>query len=47
MTQPIALDTEAHLVRFPLRQGSRTAKIVLEAVANEVIFGVMGVTLRQ
>jgi len=45
LTQPVALDTEAHLVPFPLRQESPLTQLDIEAVANDVIFGVMGVSL--
>jgi len=45
LTQPVALDTEAHLVAFPLKQGVRLAAVRVEAMANDVIFGVMGATV--
>jgi len=41
MTKPISVDTEAHLVPFELRQGIELRSVEIEAVANDVIFGVM------
>ena len=46
-TQPVALDTEAHLVAFPLKPESTLASIKAEAIANEVIFGVMGASIAK
>ncbi len=45
MTQPVAVDTEAHLVPFELRPGVRVASVRIEAIANDVVFGVMGATI--
>jgi hypothetical protein len=45
LTQPIALDTEAHLVGLPLRTGAVLEGVGLEAIANDCLFGVMGATL--
>jgi hypothetical protein len=45
MTRPIAVDTEAQLIGFPLRSGATLQEIVIEAVANDVIFGLMGATV--
>ena len=45
LTQPIALDTEAHLVPFELRTDSTLASVSVEAIANDIIFGVMGATI--
>ena len=45
LTKPIAVDTEAHLVRIPLRQGVELRDLTLEAVANDVIFGLMGASV--
>jgi hypothetical protein len=42
LTQPINVDTEAHLVAFDLRPGAALKSVRIEAVANDVIFGVMG-----
>ena len=45
LTKPVALDTEAHLARFPLRTDVTLASVTVEAIANDVIFGVMGATI--
>ncbi|MDX9972223.1 MAG: DUF4450 domain-containing protein [FCB group bacterium] len=45
MTQPIELDTEAQLVALLLRPGAELAGVEFEAIANDVIFGVMGATV--
>jgi hypothetical protein len=45
MPQPIAVDTEAHLIGIPLRSGVTLQDLVVEAVANDVIFGLMGATV--
>lgn len=45
LTQPIALDTEAHLVALPLRAGIELARVEWEAIANDCIFGLMGATI--
>ncbi|MBX7258172.1 MAG: DUF4450 domain-containing protein [Candidatus Hydrogenedentes bacterium] len=45
MTQPIALDTEAHLVAFSLRPDVALASVTFKAVANDIAFGVMGATV--
>jgi len=45
MTNPIAVDTEAHLLRFELKPGVRLACIECEAIANDTAFGVMGATI--
>lgn len=44
LTKPINVDTEAHLVGFPVKDGSRLESVRIEAVANDVIFGLMGAT---
>jgi hypothetical protein len=44
-TKPIAVDTEAHLVAFDLKAGSLLRDFRMEAVANDVIFGLMGATI--
>jgi hypothetical protein len=36
------VDTEAHLVRFPLLSGKTLLSVQVEAIANDIIFGVMG-----
>ena len=45
LTQPIVVDTEAHLVKIPLRQGVDLRVLTFEAVANDVIFGLMGASI--
>lgn len=45
LTRPIAVDTEAHLVKIPLRPGVELRQITVEAVANDVIFGLMGASI--
>ena len=45
LTQPVALDTEAHLVALPLRSGATLEGVRLEAIANDCLFGVMGATV--
>lgn len=45
LPEPVALDTEAHLVSFPLREDVTLTSVKIEAIANDVIFGVMGATL--
>ena len=45
LTRPIPVDTEAHLVKLPLRAAVPVRTLVIEAVANDVIFGLMGVSI--
>jgi hypothetical protein len=45
LTQPIAVDTEAHLLKIALRPGQALRTITLQAVANDVIFGLMGASI--
>jgi hypothetical protein len=45
LTQPVALDTEAHLVALPLRSGAELEGVRLEAIANDCLFGIMGATV--
>jgi len=45
LTQPVALDTEAHLLALPLRAGVELNRVELEAIANDCIFGIMGATI--
>jgi hypothetical protein len=45
LTVPVAVDTEAHLVAFDLKQGAVLQSVRLEAVANDIVFGVMGATI--
>ncbi len=45
LTVPVVVDTEAHLVAFDLKPGAVLQSVRLEAVANDMIFGVMGATI--
>lgn len=45
MTQPVAVDTEAHLVAIPMREGEELKEVNIAAVANDVVFGVMGASV--
>ena len=45
LTRPVEVDTEAHLVRIPLRPGAELATLTLEAFANDVIYGLMGASI--
>lgn len=45
LTKPIAVDTEAHLIKLPLRQRAKLRAFTLEAVANDAIFGLMGASI--
>ena len=45
LTKPIAIDTEAHLVQFELKPDIPLEFIELEAIANDVAFGIMGATI--
>ena len=45
LTQPINVDTEAHLVGFDLKPGVSLKSVRVEAVANDVIFGIMGASV--
>ena len=41
LTDPIEVDTEAHLVRLPLQADTQLSQLTIEAIANDVIFGLM------
>ncbi|MBE6568814.1 MAG: DUF4450 domain-containing protein [Ruminococcaceae bacterium] len=45
LTKPIPTDTEAHILRFRLREGVKVTRMEMRAVANDVIFALMGITL--
>jgi hypothetical protein len=45
LSRPISVDTEAHLVKIPLRQGVDLRSLSIEAVANDAIFGLMGASV--
>lgn len=45
LTQPVALDTEAQLLRVNLRSDVELRSLTIEAYANDVVFGVMGASV--
>jgi hypothetical protein len=45
LTRPVAVDTEAHLVALELKPGAVLREVQMEAVANDIIFGLMGATI--
>jgi len=45
LRRPVAVDTEAHLLRVPLRPGLALEALWFETVANDAIFGLMGVSV--
>ena len=45
MTRPVAVDTEAPLVALELKPGAVLREVQMEAVANDIIFGLMGATI--
>ena len=45
LTKPVEVDTEAHLLGFDLKKGTVLEKVGFEAIANDVIFGIMGATI--
>ena len=45
LRQPIAVDSEAHLWKTPLRPGKELSGLSVEAAANDVIFGLMGASI--
>ncbi|MBU4199453.1 MAG: DUF4450 domain-containing protein [Verrucomicrobia bacterium] len=47
MTQPVEVDTEAHLVAFNLPPGGVLTAISLEAIANDIVFGLMGASVMK
>ena len=47
MFQPVNVDTEAHLVRFELSEGKALQTVQVAAVANDIIFGVMGASVEK
>lgn len=47
ITKPVSVDTEAHIVRIPLRNETVLKKVAFEAAANDVIFGIIGATIRK
>ena len=45
LTQPITVDTEAHLVAIPMRAGMPLENVRIQAAANDIVFGVMGASV--
>lgn len=45
LTKPINVDTEAHLLAFDLRPGQTLQSVQIEAIANDIVFGIMGATI--
>jgi hypothetical protein len=45
LTKPVNVDTEAHLVPLELRPGKMLDSVRVEAVANDIVFGIMGATV--
>lgn len=45
LTQPVAVDTEAHLLALELKPGAVLREVQMDAVANDIIFGLMGATI--
>jgi hypothetical protein len=44
-SKPVAVDTFAHLVSFPLRADVQLEAVEMTAIANDVMFGVMGASV--
>jgi hypothetical protein len=45
LTQPVAVDTEAHLLAIPMNSQLVLGELTFEAIANDVVFGLMGVSI--
>jgi hypothetical protein len=45
LARPVEVDTEAHLVKIPLDARQELRTLVLEAFANDIIFGLMGASI--
>ena len=45
LSQPINVDTEAHLMLFDLNPNKTLSAVSIEALANDIIFGVMGASI--
>jgi hypothetical protein len=45
LTQPVAMDTEAHLIALDLDPDIELRRVSLEAIANDCIFGIMGASV--
>ncbi len=46
-TRPVVVDTIVRLRAFDVRPGRALAAVEVEAVANDVVFGIMGATVRR
>ena len=44
-SQAVAVDTIAHLIAFPLRSGEELQSVEIQAIANDVVFGIMGASV--
>ena len=45
MTAPVNVDTEARLLPIGLHPGRRLESVRIEAIANDIVFGIMGATI--
>lgn len=45
LSKPVAVDTLAHLLAFHLRDHIGLSTVEVEAIANDVVFGVMGTSI--
>lgn len=45
--RPIRVDTEAHLIELKLKEDLILKSIEIEAIANDICFGLMGATIRK
>lgn len=45
MTTPISVDTEAHLIAIPMHKAETLKNLQVRAIANDVVFGVMGISI--
>lgn len=45
MHKPVEVDTEAHLIKFNLKPGMAVHYVELRAMANDVVFGIMGASI--
>ena len=45
MTQPVMVDTEAHLVAIPMEIDKTLNSVSITAIANDVIYGIMGASV--
>ena len=45
MSEPVNVDTEAHLLGYTLHEGVALRSVELEAIADDLAFGLMGATI--